>query len=233
MAKILIVDDELGIRELLAEILSGERHVTESAANAQEARQLLLSFKPQLVLLDIWMPDTDGLSLLKEWAGQGQLTMPVIMMSGHASIETAQQAMKVGAVSFLEKPITWTKLMQAVQQALARPIVPIVPPKLNKVERPRPAEFLEPKVPEAFQSFALDKPLKEAREAFERAYFEFHMLRERFNMSKLAERTGVERTHLYRKLKQLGMDAGRASKRAAREQALAVQSEDGTLMDEE
>src|SRR5580693_6652846 len=120
MATILVVDDEMGIRELLSEILSDEGHVVEAAENAQEAREFRLRQAPDLVLLDIWMPDTDGVTLLKEWAAQGQLTMPVIMMSGHATIDTAVEATKIGALNFLEKPIALQKLLKAVEQGLAR-----------------------------------------------------------------------------------------------------------------
>ena len=88
MANILVVDDELGIRDLLSEILNDEGHAVELAENAAQARAARSRQQPDLVLLDIWMPDTDGVTLLKEWAGSGQLTMPVIMMSGHASIDT-------------------------------------------------------------------------------------------------------------------------------------------------
>ncbi|WP_286849104.1 response regulator, partial [Hydrogenophaga sp. 70-12] len=89
MATILVVDDELGIRDLLSEILNDEGHAVELAANAAEARSLRQQMRPDLVLLDIWMPDTDGVTLLKEWSSTGLLTMPVIMMSGHATIDTA------------------------------------------------------------------------------------------------------------------------------------------------
>lgn len=120
MANILVVDDELGIRDLLSEILNDEGHSVELAANATEARVARNSGTFDLVLLDIWMPDTDGVSLLKEWATSGQLTMPVIMMSGHATIETAVEATRIGALSFLEKPITMQKLLKAVEQGLAK-----------------------------------------------------------------------------------------------------------------
>src|ERR1700756_1887011 len=120
MANILVVDDEMGIRELLSEILSDEGHAVELAENAQQARDYRLRLEPDLVLLDIWMPDTDGVTLLKEWAAQGQLTMPVIMMSGHATIDTAVEATKIGALNFLEKPIALQKLLKAVEQGLAR-----------------------------------------------------------------------------------------------------------------
>lgn len=120
MATILVVDDEMGIRELLSEILSDEGHVVDVAENAQAARDYRLRHAPDLVLLDIWMPDTDGVTLLKEWASQGQLTMPVIMMSGHATIDTAVEATKIGALDFLEKPITLQKLLKSVEHGLAR-----------------------------------------------------------------------------------------------------------------
>lgn len=106
MARILVVDDEVGIRELLSEILYDEGHTVELAENAAQARAARLRMRPDLVLLDIWMPDTDGVSLLKEWASQGLLDMPVIMMSGHATIDTAVEATRIGAMDFLEKPIT-------------------------------------------------------------------------------------------------------------------------------
>ena len=86
MSQIMIVDDEVGIRELLAEILSEEGHQVMPAENADAARRLREKHRPDLVLLDIWMPDTDGITLLKEWAASGQLTMPVVMMSGHGTI---------------------------------------------------------------------------------------------------------------------------------------------------
>ncbi|MBK1616667.1 two-component system response regulator, partial [Rubrivivax gelatinosus] len=121
MATILVVDDELGIRALLSEILSDEGHTIELAENAAQARQVRESLRPDLVLLDIWMPDVDGITLLKEWQASGQLTMPVIMMSGHGTIDTAVEATKHGAVAFLEKPITLQKLLRAVEQALVRP----------------------------------------------------------------------------------------------------------------
>src|SRR3954453_15569224 len=120
MANILVVDDELGIRDLLSEILNDEGHNVELAQNAAQARTARAKARPDLVLLDIWMPDTDGVTLLKEWSSAGLLTMPAIMMSGHATIETAVEATKIGAQSFLEKPLTLQKLLKAVEGALAR-----------------------------------------------------------------------------------------------------------------
>ncbi len=133
MANILVVDDELGIRDLLSEILNDEGHHVELAENASQAREVRQRMQPDLVLLDIWMPDTDGVTLLKEWASAGVLNMPVIMMSGHATIETAVEATKIGAQSFLEKPITLQKLLKAVDQALSKPPGPRPPSG-----RPRP-----------------------------------------------------------------------------------------------
>ena len=120
MPKILVVDDEVGIRELLSEILRDEGHDVQLAENAAAARAAREAGRPDMVLLDIWMPDMDGISLLKEWAGNGQLNMPVVMMSGHATIDTAVEATKIGALDFLEKPIGMQKLLAAVKKALER-----------------------------------------------------------------------------------------------------------------
>jgi len=221
MANILVVDDELGIRDLLSEILNDEGHTVELAENAAQARAARQNGSPDLVLLDIWMPDTDGVTLLKEWRGSGQLTMPVIMMSGHATIDTAVEATRIGAQSFLEKPITLQKLLKAVDQALAREASagrkfapePVEPPHAAaglaaQAAAPQPAEA-EPG-PQGQQTFELDQPLREARDAFEKAYFEFHLTKEGGSMTRVAEKTGLERTHLYRKLKQLGVDLSRS-----------------------
>ena len=215
MANILVVDDELGIRDLLFEILNDEGHTVELAENAAQARTARQALQPDLVLLDIWMPDTDGVTLLKEWAGAGLLTMPVIMMSGHATIDTAVEATRIGAQSFLEKPITLQKLLKAVEQGLARkPLgtaaaTPTVAPTAS--DAPASTAVV---LPPTHQSFDLEMPLREARDAFERAYFEYHLAQENGSMTRVAEKTGLERTHLYRKLKQLGVDLSR-SKRSA------------------
>jgi DNA-binding NtrC family response regulator len=116
--EILIVDDEVGIRELLSEILQDEGYRVSVAENATEARAYRQRAQPSLVLLDIWMPDTDGVTLLREWAASGLLTMPVVMMSGHGTIETAVEATKIGAIDFLEKPVGLQKLLGTVTRAL-------------------------------------------------------------------------------------------------------------------
>ena len=118
MAEILVVDDEVGIRELLSEILADEGHSVSLAENATKARELRGSRRPDLVLLDIRMPDADGISLLKEWSANGLLTMPVVMMSGHGTIDTAVEATRIGAVDFLEKPIALQKLLATVKKCL-------------------------------------------------------------------------------------------------------------------
>jgi DNA-binding NtrC family response regulator len=128
MAQILVVDDEIGIRELLSEILTDEGHGVALAENAAAARKARAEKRPDLVLLDIWMPDTDGISLLKEWSAANLLTMPVVMMSGHGTIDSAVEATKVGAVDFLEKPIALQKLLQTVKKALKHEVPTSKPP---------------------------------------------------------------------------------------------------------
>jgi DNA-binding NtrC family response regulator len=229
----------MGIRELLSEILGDEGHAITLAENAQQAREVRAAGAPDLVLLDIWMPDTDGVTLLKEWQRDGLLTMPVIMMSGHATIDTAVEATRIGALNFLEKPIALQKLLKAVQQGLSR---------AQEVARPtlapsRPVALQPAEVPVASSSpmlasqsaqpamvargagavvngegghafnLSFDLPLREARDAFERMYFEHHLGREGGSMTRVAEKTGLERTHLYRKLKQLGVEPGKLSKK--------------------
>jgi DNA-binding NtrC family response regulator len=222
MANILVVDDELGIRDLLSEILNDEGHQIELAENAAQARAARLRARPDLVLLDIWMPDTDGVTLLKEWSSSGQLTMPVIMMSGHATIDTAVEATKIGALAFLEKPITLQKLLKAVEQGLTKTVVRkpavfsaavlssdlTVEAIMTGGALPAPVDL----GPQATQSFSLEKPLRDARDEFEKAYFEFHLAKEGGSMTRVAEKTGLERTHLYRKLKQLGVDLSRGKR---------------------
>lgn len=116
--QVLVVDDEVGIRELLSEILRDEGYHVKLAENAAQARDWRQQERPDLVLLDIWMPDCDGISLLKEWGNGGLLTMPVVMMSGHGTIDTAVEATRIGAFDFLEKPIALQKLLKTVNAAL-------------------------------------------------------------------------------------------------------------------
>lgn len=231
MANILVVDDEMGIRELLSEILSDEGHVVQTAENAQQAREARAAETPDLVLLDIWMPDTDGVTLLKEWQRDGYLTMPVIMMSGHATIDTAVEATRIGAMNFLEKPIALQKLLQAVQQGLARNQeknhpVPVTVAQQNiaihesrtgtisgSVPLQAPASTVNNPNVINTSLLSFDLPLREARDMFERIYFEHHLAQEGGSMTRVAEKTGLERTHLYRKLKQLGVEPVKTSKK--------------------
>ncbi|MBJ7265308.1 MAG: response regulator, partial [Burkholderiaceae bacterium] len=239
MARILVVDDEIGIRELLSEILYDEGHTIELAENAAEARRARLRSRPDLVLLDIWMPDTDGVSLLKEWGSQGLLDMPVIMMSGHATIDTAVEATRIGAIDFLEKPITLQRLLKTIATGLSRgrgPAAAAAPaavtapafggrdaslPSSGSVAgpgalpggqsgMPQPQgsapQFVREPVDAGLNNgllnpITLDQPLRDARDEFERIYFEYHLGRENHSMTRVSERTGLERTHLYRKLK--------------------------------
>ncbi len=270
MANILVVDDEIGIRELLSEILYDEGHTVEVAENAAQARTARNAGRPDLVLLDIWMPDIDGVSLLKEWSSQGLLTMPVIMMSGHATIDTAVEATRIGAINFLEKPITMQRLLKAVQTGLqagerqaaspagaasaTRPGAPAPRPNLSAGslgtmgsaggppsapgafanngtppnERSAPVAAVPPGqaafTPEeptdpALPMVSLNQPLRDARDAFERIYFEFHLSSEHGSMTRVADKTGLERTHLYRKLKQLGIDVNKRGRMAGRSSA--------------
>ena len=223
MANILVVDDELGIRDLLSEILNDEGHNVELAENATQARAARMRARPDLVLLDIWMPDTDGVTLLKEWSTTGQLNMPVIMMSGHATVDTAVEATKIGAQSFLEKPITLQKLLKAVELGLARnsarktaATAALVAAADLTVEAAMMGGHTLPAAvelgPQGRQAFDLDKPLRDARDEFEKSYFEFHLAKEGGSMTRVAEKTGLERTHLYRKLKQLGVDLSRGKR---------------------
>ena len=249
MANILVVDDEMGIRELLSEILYDEGHVVMLAENATQARAARNKSRPDLVLLDIWMPDTDGVTLLKEWALNGQLTMPVVMMSGHASIDTAVEATRIGALDFLEKPITLQKLLHTVQQGLLRSTppdinkvvnqqmgtgqtapkthaptdstptttsIPLNPSEVNPTIEVGMAVSLPPSLsPSALElsKLSLELPLREARDCFERIYFEYHLQQENANITRVAEKTGLERTHLYRKLKQLNIAISKANKK--------------------
>ncbi len=231
MATILVVDDELGIRALLSEILTDEGHTVELAENAAQARQVREVLQPDLVLLDIWMPDVDGITLLKEWGGNALLTMPVIMMSGHGTIDTAVEATKFGASAFLEKPITLQKLLRAVELALVKPaqrlalaagLQQALPAALMGAESAPHGIDSALALPTSHaaagsglrseQVFDLDRPLREARDAFEKSYFEFHLAKEGGSMTRVAEKTGLERTHLYRKLKQLGVDLSRGKR---------------------
>ncbi len=117
-SRILVVDDEADIRGLLKEILSEEGYDVDIAADASQARSSRAAQVPDLVLLDIWMPDTDGITLLREWSVTDGYDCPVVMMSGHGTVETAVEATRLGAFDFVEKPLSLTKLLRTVERAL-------------------------------------------------------------------------------------------------------------------
>jgi DNA-binding NtrC family response regulator len=150
MSEILVVDDEPGIRELLREILEEEGYEVRLAENGEQARSARLENKPDMVLLDIWMPDIDGLTLLKEWSASGHLTMPVVMMSGHGTIHTAVEATRLGAFDFLEKPVPYKKLLQTVERALnSRPSRVSTPASLDALGASEPIRLLAQRLRQA------------------------------------------------------------------------------------
>jgi len=118
VTKILIIDDEKGIRESLSEILLDEGYQTVLAEDANVARKIIDSDSIDIILLDIWMPDCDGITLLKELKGKKKIKQPVIMMSGHGTINTAVEATKYGALDFLEKPISLHKVLKVIHEAV-------------------------------------------------------------------------------------------------------------------
>lgn len=229
MATILVVDDEIGIRELLSDILTDEGYAVETAENAESARRRICSEAFDLILLDIWMPDMDGVSLLKELNVRKLLHCPVIMMSGHATIETAVEATKFGALACLEKPISMQKLLESVRhgievcdriRAMAK-YRPDQPEELPKTEVE--PETVPPPVQEELPSFVVSgtditidfkSTLKDVRETTERAYLKALMNYENNQMTRVAKRAGLERTHLYRKLKALGIPIPRHTDKA-------------------
>jgi DNA-binding NtrC family response regulator len=141
-------------------------------------------------------------TLLKEWVAQGLLTMPVVMMSGHGTVETAVEATRIGAVDFLEKPISMQKLLATVARAIKEGAARL--PVLAVTDE---VQNLVVDIGGATRSFSLplDLPLREARDHFDAVYFDYHLQKEAGNVSRVAEKVGLERTHLYRKLKQLGI----------------------------
>lgn len=153
---VLIVDDEPDIRELVSEILADEGYRVATAANGTEAREARLEARPDLVLLDIWMPDLDGISLLREWADSGGLPCPVVMMSGHGTVETAVEATRLGAYDFIEKPIALAKLLLTVERAL------------ETRELQKENEGLKRRLPTAIEPVGVSEAMRELRGQLER-----------------------------------------------------------------
>lgn len=146
--RILVVDDEAEIRNLVQEILGDEGYAVEVAANAAQARAARSKHEPDLILLDIWMPDTDGITLLREWVQSPGSLCPVVMMSGHGTVDTAVEATRLGAFDFVEKPLSLAKLLRTVNSALTtgrrkrQDTRTLVPPVLGPVGRSRPMQKL-------------------------------------------------------------------------------------------
>src|SRR5215831_19473919 len=146
--RILVVDDEADIRNLVQEILGDEGYAVEVAANASEARVARSKHEPDLVLLDIWMPDTDGITLLREWVQSPGPLCPVVMMSGHGTVDTAIEATRLGAFDFVEKPLSLAKLLRTTNAALEaarrkrQDNRSLVPPVLGPIGRSRAMQRL-------------------------------------------------------------------------------------------
>lgn len=149
---VLVVDDEADIRALIDEILSEEGYQVTVAGDAGEARAARRDSQFDLVLLDIWMPDTDGISLLREWSEPGDLDCPVVMMSGHGTVDTAVEATRLGAFDFVEKPLSLAKLLHTVERAIdaskkpAEPVRSILPSLLSPIGRSPLIKALREKV---------------------------------------------------------------------------------------
>mgnify|MGYP000601570259 CR=1 FL=1 len=257
MPHVLIVDDELGIRSLLSEILSDEGYAVSTAQDGAEAQSLVRSEHFDLILLDIWMPDTDGVTLLKEWVANKVIHCPVIMMSGHATIETAMESTRHGAMDFLEKPISLKRLLQTCERVLQdwkeqgrESFEALAPGQTGGISQKRlfhrsPAQgcFLleesataarrpvnegEPKHLPIIEvrplGLVLDfnRSFRDMRDDFERAYLTRMLVACNGSVAMLAQHAQVERTHLYRKLKALGIDTEEYTKQEVQSDALPV-----------
>ena len=250
---ILVVDDEPDIRGLVQDILQDEGYQVSVAENAAAARELRRQIRPDAILLDIWMPDTDGISLLREWSERGGLGCPVIMISGHGTVETAVEATRLGAYDFVEKPLSLAKLLLTVERALEAsrlkreneglkrqvpvPLEPVGSSRVMQALRGQLeriaghdtwlllsgeagsgkeslARWLHEKSARRSDGFDIDYglSLREAREQFERVYLLRQLQETGGSVGKLAKLVGMERTHLYRKLRDLGVDVKAGSR---------------------
>ena len=183
LGRILIIDDEKQNNEIIKDILEDVNYRTVLASSANEAKTIVAVEDFDLVLLDVWMPGQDGMSLLEEWIIDGFDT-PIVMMSGHAEPSDIVKALKLGAVDFLKKPL--------------HDFLPIV----RNILKPR--EQTESSQEVSGIDYSLK--LKEARNLFERQYLLHHLSLNNNNIANVAEKAGLERTTLYRKLKDLGID---------------------------
>ena len=181
--KILIIDDEKDNTEIIKDILEDVSYTTMLARSAAEAKAVLAANDFDLILMDVWMPGQDGISLLSEWYSEGFNT-PVVMMSGHAEPSDIVRAMKLGAVDFLKKPL--------------HDFLPIL---RNIMTREEPEQAVQ-----HVSGIDFSLKLKEARNIFESQYLLHHLSSNDNNIAVVAEIAGLERTTLYRKLKDLGID---------------------------
>jgi len=183
LGRILIVDDEKENNEIIKDILEDVNYHAVLASNANEAKTIIAVEDFDLVLLDVWMPGQDGMSLLEEWIIDGFDT-PIVMMSGHAEPSDIVRALKLGAVDFLKKPL--------------HDFLPIV----RNILKPQ----VQPVSSQEVIGIDYSLKLKEARNLFERQYLLHHLSLNNNNIATVAEKAGLERTTLYRKLKDLGID---------------------------
>lgn len=256
MTQVLVVDDEPGIRNLLSEILSDEGYAVSTAEDAKHAREFVSHTAVDLILLDIWMPDTDGVSLLKEWVSTKAINCPVIMMSGHGTIETAMEATRFGAMDFLEKPIGMKRLLQTCSRVLEEwndqgkdNFDALVKGEVTELTnrhamRHTPCEdciLLDKGTPTRRDGDTIipgrmpviavlplgivldfNRGFREMREDFERAYLTRMLFKQAGSMTDLAKHCKLERTHLYRKFKSLGIDTNAYTKEDLTEDELPI-----------
>ena len=179
---ILIIDDESINAETMRDTLEDVNYSVVLAADAAQAKTMVEIQTFDLVMMDVWMPGQDGMSLLEEWMNGGFST-PVVMMSGHAEHQDVVKAIRLGAVDFLKKPLH--DILPLVRKILSEQAI---------------------QVEKQLSGIDFDLPLKSARNIFEKQYFDHHLQENNHNIAKVAELAGLERTTLYRKLKDLGID---------------------------
>lgn len=182
IGKVLIIEDDKINSETMKDTLEDVNYYVAVANSADEAKNIIETEKFDLVMMDVWMPGQDGMSLLEEWTDNGFST-PIVMMSGHAEHKDVVRAIQIGAIDFLKKPL--------------HDILPLVRKLLNKQNIKSMNQVIS--------GIDFDVPLKTARNVFERQYFNHHLEENDHNIAKVAELAGLERTTLYRKLKDLGI----------------------------
>ncbi|MFP6775360.1 MAG: response regulator [PS1 clade bacterium] len=182
IGKVLIIEDDKINSETMKDTLEDVNYYVAVANSADEAKNIINTEKFDLVMMDVWMPGQDGMSLLEEWTDNGFYT-PIVMMSGHAEHKDVVRAIQIGAIDFLKKPL--------------HDILPLVRKLLNKQNIKSMNQVIS--------GIDFDVPLKTARNIFERQYFNHHLEENEHNIAKVAELAGLERTTLYRKLKDLGI----------------------------